>query len=98
MTEKELEQFAEENSKTIVIRSYHEGNSNDCRRETTEREKEIIKNILFGAVLTINGNGDKQTVMDTAEYIGNLFLPEMNGYETIYNVLRNFNNGGIINE
>ena len=86
VTEKELKAFAEEKAKTIVVRTYDEnGNSNDERRATTEPERKIIYTIIYGALLAIrNNNSSEQTAKDTAEFIGNLQIPEMNGYDTIY--------------
>lgn len=90
MTEQQLREYAQEKSKSIVIRSYDRGNSKDTRRPSTKPEAQIIENILFGAFLAINQKADKQSVKDTAEYTGNLFIPEMNGYDTIYNVIGDF--------
>jgi len=90
MTEQQLKEYAQEHSKTIVIRTYTGGTSYDERRATTKVERQIIENVIFGALLVINRNGDTQAAMDTAEHIGNLFIPEMNGYDTVYNVIRDF--------
>jgi hypothetical protein len=90
-TEQELRAYAEMKASSIVIRSYDKnGNSKDERRETTEREKKIITAIIFGGLLAIRDGADKQSVKDACEYIGKLQIPEMNGYDTIYNVIGDF--------
>lgn len=90
MTEQQLREYAQENSKSIVIRTYHNGNSSDDRRPSTKPEAKIIENIIFGALLALNRGGDKQSIKDTAEYTAKLFIPEMNGYDTIYKVIGDF--------
>jgi hypothetical protein len=94
MTEQQLKEYAQEKSKSIVIRSYHEGNSKDERRPTTKSEAQIIENIIFGALLAIrsgrNTFAEVQAAKDTAEYTGNLFIPGMNGYDSIYNPIGDF--------
>jgi hypothetical protein len=89
ITDQALREYAEKQAETIVIRNYDKrGNSSDNRRNTTESEKAIIKSIIYGGLLAIRGGSDKQAVMDACEYIGNLQIPEMNGYDTIYNPIR----------
>lgn len=83
-TEKELQIYADDKAKTIVIRSYENGNSKDERRSTTEPERKIISDIIFGGLLAIKSGADIQSVKDACEYIGKLQIPEMNGYDTIY--------------
>ncbi len=74
-----------------MIRSYDEkGNSSDDRRETTESEKKIISTIIFGGLLAIRDGADRQSVKDACEYIGKLQIPEMNGYDTIYNPIGDY--------
>lgn len=85
--EKELQEIARENSKTIVIRTYNNGNSNDERREATPEEQENIYKLLYAGLLAINFKHGKeyQGVMDACEYAGHMFLPEgTNCYDTIY--------------
>lgn len=89
-TEKELKEYAEKQAKTIVIRRYESGNSYDDKRTTTEPEERIIQSIIYGALLAINSGSDKQSAKNTAEYIGDLQIPTMNGYDTIYNRIEGF--------
>lgn len=90
-TEQELRAYAEMKASSIVIRSYDKnGKSKEERRETTEQEKKIISTIIFGGLLAIRNGADKQSVKDACEYIGKLQIPEMNGYDTIYNVIGDY--------
>ena len=89
-TEAELKEYAEQVAKTIVIRTYVNGNSDDSKRETTLPEREIIKSIIFGGLLSINRGLDSQRIIDACEFIADLQIPEMNGYDTIYNPMQDF--------
>ena len=90
-TEQELKAYAEMKAESIVIRSYDKnGNSSDYRRKTTEPEKKIISTIIYGGLLAIRDGADKQSVKDACEYIGKLQIPEMNGYDTIYNPIDDY--------
>ena len=90
-TQDELKQIAESISESIMIRTYTNGSSNDERRETTLEEKSIIYKIAYGALLGLNWGEDcrrsriaEQKIIDTAEFQIGLFIPECNGYDTIY--------------
>ena len=87
--EKQLKEIARDISGSIVIRNYIDGNSHDTHRKTTASEKEIIYNIAYGAMLAYGYRGDIQSILDTAEFTLKQFLPEANGYDTIYIPLRN---------
>ncbi len=95
-TEGELNEIADRISDTIMIRTYTNGNSNDERRATTPEEKSIIYKIAYGALLGLNWGEDcrasriaEQKIIDTAEFQIGLFIPECNGYDTIYIPLKN---------
>lgn len=91
--EEELQEIARNNSTTIVIRVWNNGNSDDIRREATQEEQEIIYKILYGGLLAINFRHGKeyQGAMDACEYMGHLLLPEnTNCYDTIYCPLNEF--------
>lgn len=90
-TEAELKEIAEAMSETIMIRTYENGNSKDTRRKTTKPEKAIIYKIAYGALLALNHGEDsrssrlaEQKIIDTAEFTIDLFIPDCNGYDTMY--------------
>ena len=90
VSEQQLKEYANKKAESIVIRSYDEHGSKDERRKTTKTEKRIIASIIFGGLLAIRDGADRQSVQDACEYIGNLQIPEMNGYLTIYNPIREY--------
>ena len=90
-TEMQLKEMATVIAETITIRTYKNGNSEDTKRLSNPQEKEIILNIAYGALLGMNCNEKNRTsdeiaqaIIDTAEYTVNRFLPDCNGYDTIY--------------
>ena len=89
--EAELKAIAAKISDTIMIRSYVNGSSNETRRQTTDQERQIIYNLAFGALLGLNWGDDcrssrlaEQKIIDSAEFMVGQFIPECNGYDTIY--------------
>jgi len=87
-TEQELKIMAETMAETITIRTMENGNSHDTTRTSTDGEKNILKNILSGALLTINFGtdyaGKKQAILDMAEFTTMQFLPNANCYDSVY--------------
>ena len=84
-----IEEYADCESATITIRSYHNGNSKDIVRCSTDEEKRILQSIITGALSAIKHGVDKQTTMDVAEYIGIHFFEGTkegccNTYDSIY--------------
>jgi|SRR5665647_1291777 len=90
VTERQLKEYAEAKAETIVIRTYEEGNSSDIRRLTTAPEETIIFKILYGALLAMREVNNMYSAISAAEYIGDLMIPQMNGYDTIYCPLTEF--------
>ncbi len=95
----ELEQFAAETARSIVIRYTVNGNSDDRRRDTTPEEADAIHRIIYGALLNIRYGRDIQATADAAEFIGMQFLPgagssiddpHTNTYDTIYLPIKNW--------
>ena len=93
--EKILKAQAEQYAAEIVIREYINGNSRDTRRLSTPEEKQIIFNVLYGALLGMNW-GDEirgsaqatDAIINAAEFTICRFLPNCNGYDTVYIPLR----------
>ena len=99
MTQKE---FAETYSETslkviattiaseIVIRDYVNGSSRDTRRASTEYESAVILRIAYAAMVAYSHreSADINSILDMAEFALHQFIPEANGYDTIYIPLR----------
>lgn len=93
-TEQEAKEYAQKESKNIVIRSYENENNYDVRRFTSKPERKIIESIIYGGLLAIR-EGTKtekeiQAIIDSCEFIGKIQLPEMNGYDSIYNPMKDY--------
>lgn len=87
--ENQLKEIARDVAGSIVIRDYVNGSSRDTRREATDPEKEIIRNVAYGAMLAYGyRNGDLEGILDTAEFTLHQFIPDCNCYDTIYIPLR----------
>lgn len=85
MPETTLRNAAKDLAAEIVIR---DGNG-DTRRYSTTPEREILYKIIYSALLTMNygehrKTGSDQAILDQAEFNCGCFLPECNGYLTVY--------------
>lgn len=93
-TEQEAKEYAESVSEEITIRTYDNGSSEDIKKKTTAREKAILTNIIYGALLTIRfhklDNTAVQVAKDTAEFTADLMIPGINGYLSVYNKIGDF--------
>ena len=95
--EAQLKEIARDISESITIRSYNRDGSRDDRRKTTKVEREIIRNIAYGAMLAYSDRsyaddvdgGLIDSILDMAEFTLMQFIPEANTYDTIYIPLRN---------
>ena len=95
MSETELKSIAEGISESIVIRYYDGGTSHDVRRVPTTEQKETLYKILFGALLGLNWGETNRSnkiaedaIINAAEFTTHLFLPDINGYDSVYIPLR----------
>ncbi len=87
--ELQLKEVARDIAGSIVIRDYVNGNSRDTRREATGPEREIIRNIAYGAMLAYgHRDGSIEGILDMAEFTLRQFIPNCNCYLTIYIPLR----------
>ena len=95
-SEVELRALAYDISCNITIRDYINGCSRDTKRRTNEKEREQLFNIIYGALWAINyrdqariiDGAAMQSILDTAEVTGDLFFPDMNGYDSIYSPIK----------
>ena len=88
-SDNELKDLAESISKTIEIRSYKNGSSVDMARKSSLPEKEIIKKIAYASMLSYNReSSDIDSILYTAEFTLVQFIPDANGYDSIYIPLR----------
>lgn len=87
-TEQEAKEYAESVSNTLYIRTYNNGNSDDTKRQTTESEKGILTNLIYGALLAASWHGLEENAVqgakNTAEFIARLMIPNINGYLSVY--------------
>lgn len=93
-TEEQLKKQATAISEIITIRTYKNGNSEDTKRRTTVKEKKVIFEIVYGALLCLNFNDKNRNsydiayaIINTAEFTVCRFLPDCNVYDTIYRPL-----------
>lgn len=96
-TETELRDYATEQAKTIVIRTYTNGNSDDTRRRATKAERHITFSCIFGALLAINQGSDKGACLSAAEFTANLLYKPTtthekhpNNYDSVYCPIYNY--------
>ena len=90
--EKELKEIAEQLSQNIRIRTKER---NDIRRDATDEERKALYNVIFSALFTANefrenfNDTIKSVIKHNAETTIDSFLPDCNGYLSVYNPLDN---------
>jgi len=65
----EAAEFATKTSKTVTVRNYDNGNSNDQQRYSTEHEEQRIYIAIMAALLAINNGSEVKSTIDTTEYM-----------------------------
>ena len=84
-SETELRNKALEKAQNITLRFYQNGNSDDVTRKASTDESTILFNCIYGALSEIRYRDDSaQVAMDTAENIADMFIPNINGYCSVY--------------
>ena len=87
--QEQMEEIARDIAGSIVIRTYHNGNSCDTRRETTPEEKEIIRKIALSVMYSYAFyNSEIDSILNVAEFTIDMIIPNVNGYDTLYIPLR----------
>ena len=76
----EIELYAMENSKTLVISE----NGKVTERRCTMHEEEILKKCIAGALSVSENYGDLRSIAQCAAGIAEEFLPGLNGYFSVY--------------
>ena len=85
VSEKMLKDYAEGVSNRITLRKTANGNRVDITRKTTTREKSVVGNLVLAGLLAIrSGEADKRAAASTAEYAANLLLKDVNGYDSVF--------------
>ena len=84
-------------SNNPTIRQYDNGTSCDVKKEATFEEAKTLRNIMEGAINSINFGtrtcAEVSMILNTAEFIALRFFParedgsRINGYDTIYTPL-----------
>ena len=81
ITETELRKSAEEAAEKITYRL----SSMDETRKSTEYEKQVLSRVIYGTLLSIRWTDDCAfAALNTGEFIIDLLLPNINGYDSFY--------------
>lgn len=81
--EQELRNMARELSNTIYARS----ENGSLILPATDVERDTLFNIFYGALLELNRKTDhtwEYAIQNTAEMTADLFMPYINGYDTVF--------------
>jgi hypothetical protein len=102
----EAKAYAEEASRSLVFRTFNNGDSRDERRDSTEEEAGMLRLAIYAALLAIRGNhesvgetGNEWGAKAAAEYFilawqdsGGLDAPHINTYDSVYIPINNYLN------
>ena len=87
--------MAAEIAESIVVRTYENGNSHDTRRQTTEKERDILYGLAYSALLGLNHSEESRqsktaedAIINSFEYACIVMLPDANCYDSMYIPLR----------
>ena len=84
-----LKRIAEDIGRSVMIRTYVNGNSHDERRDTIKEERVVIRNLAYGAMLAYRNREEALNgILDAAEFSLRQFIPDCNTYDTIYIPIR----------
>jgi len=86
-SEQELRELARElATKNVVYEMCEDNRQVWGTRDATKEESETLFNLFYGTFLAMRFmNNDGATgAIDAVEYIANMFLPQLNNYNTVY--------------
>lgn len=91
-----LNEWAHNATESVVFRAYDaDGYRQDIRKKPTKKQREIVEKIIYGALLGLNWGETirsetvaEDAILNAAEYMCIVMLPEVNSYDTVYIPLR----------
>lgn len=77
-----LDALLDDMCKEVVVRSYTDGCSSDDRRDSTDSERKLLRQIFYSAIYTFTHDkrADVQTIVDMSEIIAMKLLNDENAY------------------
>jgi hypothetical protein len=91
-SENEAKEYAKNISKTVVIRSFENGSSDDNRRESTAAEAELVERAIAAALVAIRAGYNADSAKATAEFfiLHNSGETHINTYDSVYIPINDF--------
>lgn len=90
-----LKEWAHNAAETVVFHTYVDGYRQDIRKKPTKNQREIMEKIIYGALLGLNWGETNRSetvaedaILNAAEYMCIVMLPEVNSYDSVYIPLR----------